>query len=86
VNWAVLGSIAEFERVRIQERVMAGLQRARKAGKRLGRPRRNSSQVTVPRSMTVREAAVLWGVSPAIASRWINDGRTPLDPSGPGSA
>src|SRR5229473_2338331 len=34
----ILGAIAEFERERIRERVMAGLQRARSQGKRLGRP------------------------------------------------
>jgi len=34
----VLGSIAEFERGRIQERIMAGLARARAQGKRIGRP------------------------------------------------
>src|SRR5712691_2419373 len=39
----ILGAIAEFERERIRERVLAGLQRARSQGKRLGRP-----QVVVP--------------------------------------
>src|SRR5437899_6253996 len=34
----VLGAIAEFERERIRERVMAGLARVRAAGRRLGRP------------------------------------------------
>src|SRR5436309_9680276 len=36
----VLGAIAEFERERLRERVLAGLQRARTQGVRLGRPRR----------------------------------------------
>src|SRR5881296_273373 len=36
----ILGAIAEFERARIQERVRAGLARARTQGVRLGRPRR----------------------------------------------
>ena len=36
----LLAMIAEFERSRIQERVRAGLQRARAQGRRLGRPRR----------------------------------------------
>jgi DNA invertase Pin-like site-specific DNA recombinase len=36
----VLAAIAEFERCRLRERVMAGLARARAAGVRLGRPRR----------------------------------------------
>ena len=35
----VLGAIAEFERARIQECIMAGLARAKAQGKRLGRPR-----------------------------------------------
>jgi DNA invertase Pin-like site-specific DNA recombinase len=35
----MLGVLAEFERALIQERVKAGLQRARKEGKPLGRPR-----------------------------------------------
>jgi DNA invertase Pin-like site-specific DNA recombinase len=35
----VLGSIAEFERARIQERIHAGLARAKAQGKRLGRRR-----------------------------------------------
>ena len=35
----ILGAIAEFERARIAERVRAGLSRARRQGKKLGRPR-----------------------------------------------
>jgi len=35
----ILAAIAEFERERIRERVLAGLQRAKAQGKRLGRPR-----------------------------------------------
>src|SRR5438045_7002058 len=34
----ILGAIAEFERERIRERVMAGLHRAKAQGRRLGRP------------------------------------------------
>src|ERR1700751_6223282 len=36
----ILGAIAEFERGRIRERVVAGLRRAKAQGKRLGRPRK----------------------------------------------
>src|SRR5262249_56203419 len=43
----VLGSIAEFERARIQERIHAGLARARAQGKRLGR-RRSAGGRQVP--------------------------------------
>lgn len=35
----ILAALAEFERERIRERVVAGLQRARAQGKRLGRPK-----------------------------------------------
>ena len=35
----MMGVFAEFERAMIQERVHAGLARARKEGKRLGRPK-----------------------------------------------
>jgi DNA invertase Pin-like site-specific DNA recombinase len=34
----MMGVFAEFERSMIQERVRAGLERARRDGKRLGRP------------------------------------------------
>ena len=34
----ILAALAEFERERIRERVLAGLQRAKTQGKRLGRP------------------------------------------------
>jgi DNA invertase Pin-like site-specific DNA recombinase len=56
----VLGAIAEFERARIQERVRAGLARARKQGKRLGRP---------PREITVHELAMTAGLSVRAAAR-----------------
>jgi len=36
----IIGAMAEFERALIQERVKAGLQNARRSGKRLGRPSR----------------------------------------------
>ena len=38
LTFAVLGAVAEFERSMIQERVRAGVARARAAGKQLGRP------------------------------------------------
>src|SRR5207253_3829249 len=72
----ILGAIAEFERERIRERVLAGLQRARAQGKRLGRPRKAPVTIAVPGG-SVREAARLWGVSKSTAARWINAGRSP---------
>jgi DNA invertase Pin-like site-specific DNA recombinase len=72
----ILAALAEFERERIRERVMAGLQRARAQGKRLGRPRMRPFMVAIPGG-TVREAARAWGVSKSTAARWISSGRIP---------
>jgi DNA invertase Pin-like site-specific DNA recombinase len=69
----ILAALAEFERERIRERVLAGLQRAKAQGKRLGRPRRRSSTIDVPGG-TVRAAATAWGVSKSTAARWISSG------------
>jgi len=69
----ILGAIAEFERGRIQERVKAGLQRARAQGKRLGRPRKAPAAIAVPGG-SVRAAARMWGVAPSTAARWITTG------------
>src|SRR5215813_5395044 len=63
----VLAALAEFERGRIQERVKAGLQRARAQGTRLGRPRQTQSIMAVPGG-TVRAAASAWGVSKSTAA------------------
>jgi putative DNA-invertase from lambdoid prophage Rac len=70
----ILGAIAEFERERIRERVLAGLQRAKAQGKRLGRPRRRPAVIDVPGG-SVRTAAKVWGVSKSTAARWISQGR-----------
>lgn len=51
----ILGAIAEFERTRIAERVMAGLQRAR--AQRLGRPRKAPLTVVVPGGATSRASS-----------------------------
>jgi DNA invertase Pin-like site-specific DNA recombinase len=71
----ILAALAEFERERIRERVMAGLQRARAQGKRLGRPRRRPAAIDVPGG-SVRAAAQAWGVSKSTAARRINAGRS----------
>jgi DNA invertase Pin-like site-specific DNA recombinase len=69
----ILAALAEFERERIRERVVAGIQRARAEGKRLGRPRNRPPSMQVPGG-SVRAAAAAWGVSKSTAARWINDG------------
>jgi len=60
----ILGAIAEFERERIRERVLAGLQRARSQGVRLGRPRRriDADAVAAVAGLPEREAARRLGV------------------------
>ncbi len=68
----VLAAIAEFERGRLRERVLAGLQRARLQGKRLGR-----QPYAIPddrfaslASLSLREAAKALGVSRSVVHRW----------------
>ena len=70
----ILAALAEFERERIRERVVAGLQRARAQGRRLGRPHREIpiDRVDEVRGLTVRNAAKRLGVSPATAHRWLS--------------
>jgi DNA invertase Pin-like site-specific DNA recombinase len=68
----VLGAIAEFERERIRERVLAGLQRARAQGRRLGRPK---ARVPIERLQAVSErsvddAARALGVSRSTLKGW----------------
>src|SRR5688500_18295611 len=75
----VLGAIAEFERDRIRERVVAGLARVKSKGQRLGRPERVVSEVVLApvRGLPVREAARRLGVSPATAHRWLSQKTSP---------
>ena len=74
----ILAAISEFERARIAQRVMAGLARAKKQGKRLGRPqKRVSESVLAPvRGLSIREAAKRLGVSRSTAHRWLLAGRS----------
>ena len=75
----VLGAIAEFERARIQERVMAGLARARSQGQRLGRPPKSFApgQIEAVAGLPVREAATALGVSTATVKRLRRGSKTP---------
>jgi len=72
LQFHVLAAIAEFERARIQERVRAGLARAKAQGKRLGRP---AEDVPLDRLVTVvglkhADAAQRLGVSASTIRRW----------------
>jgi DNA invertase Pin-like site-specific DNA recombinase len=57
----ILGAIAEFERARIQERVLAGLARARAEGKKLGRPQL--------RGLSTEERESVRGLSARVAAK-----------------
>src|SRR5205814_9831552 len=68
----ILGAIAEFERERIRERVLAGLQRAKTQGKKLGRPRARVPIERVQRvsGLSIDDAALDLGVSRSTLKRW----------------
>ena len=68
----ILGAIAEFERERIRERVLAGLARAKSQGKRLGRPRVRLPIEGLQRvaGLTVDVAAHRLVVSRSTVKRW----------------
>jgi putative DNA-invertase from lambdoid prophage Rac len=67
----LLASIAEFERARLQERVRAGLARARREGKRLGRPPRpiTTWELRQVEVLSIRKAAAELKVSPSALQR-----------------
>ena len=70
---AILAAIAKQERIRISERVQAGLSRARAQGKRLGRPkaavRVERVQALRERGLTICAIAKQTGVSPMTVQR-----------------
>jgi DNA invertase Pin-like site-specific DNA recombinase len=75
------GCVQEFERAMIRDRVMAGLDRARSSGKRLGRPRTTPFTVqriraALEQGRGVREAARLLKVSVAKVSEVPHIGRS----------
>jgi len=56
----VIGAMAEFERALIQERVKAGLARAKRAGRRGGRPKRMWHPKTERRVKQLRTEGKSW--------------------------
>jgi DNA invertase Pin-like site-specific DNA recombinase len=83
----VLGALAEFERERLRERVIAGMRRAKRQGKHVGRPRRAVPELAHVEGLTVRQAATALGVSPATAHRWLSrKGAARTVPPSPGLA
>ena len=75
----LLAMIAEFERSRLQERVRAGLARAKAEGRRLGRPRVRVApeDLQAAQGLSVREAASKLGVSTATLKRLRRGSKTP---------
>jgi DNA invertase Pin-like site-specific DNA recombinase len=72
LQWQIIGAISEFERSRISERVRSGLSRARREGKRLGRPKAAVpiERVTSVAHLSVEAAASALGVSESTMRRW----------------
>lgn len=71
----LFGVFAEFERARIQERVHAGLSRARAQGKVLGRRTHpNAGKLAQVAGRSHAEAAGVLGVSVATVKRWRRQG------------
>lgn len=67
----ILAAIAEFERARIQERVKAGLARARSQGKCLGRPRTfvSAESLQAAAGLSIKDAAATLAISVATLKR-----------------
>ncbi len=68
----ILAALSEFEKARIAERVQAGLERARRQGKRLGRPYAEvpRERLAAVEGLPLRQAAVQLGVSRSTLKRW----------------
>src|SRR5438552_4043646 len=77
----ILAALAEFERARIQERVRAGLARARAQGVRLGRPRRHidPERLATVAGLPEREAARRLGIPRSTLQRLL--ARNPTQPT-----
>ena len=69
---AILAALSQFERERLRERTIAGLDRARAQGKRLGRPTEAVSveKLASVHGTSLRDAAKLLGVARSTLQRW----------------
>ncbi len=78
----ILAALSEFERARVVERVQAGLQRAKRQGRTLGRPRRVISQRELARveGLSTREAAKVLGVPRSTLQRDLAQNPSDLSP------
>ncbi len=69
--WGIVGAIAEFEKERLRERVLAGLVRARASGRRLGpTPHRITAEdLARTNHLSVRRAAAELGIPRSVLHR-----------------
>ena len=69
---AILAALSQFERERLRERTVAGLDRARAQGKRLGRPTEAVplEKLAAVSGVSVREGAKQLGVARSTLQRW----------------
>lgn len=80
--FGVLASLAEFERALIRERTLAGLDHARRRGKKLGRPGHAAHEQIrdlVGRGRSYAEVAKLVGVSKSAVACAMRSCRKPLN-------
>ena len=77
----ILAALAEFERERIRERVLAGLQRARMQGRRLGRPRCqiDPERLATVAGLPVKDAARRLGIPRSTLQRLL--AQKPAEPT-----
>ena len=78
----ILAALAEFERGRLRERVLAGLQRARTQGVKLGRPRRwiDPERLARVAGLPEREAARRLGIPRSTLQRLLGERRSGIAP------
>jgi len=71
--FTILGAVAEMERALIRERVIAGVERAKREGKKLGRPRaivdEQSIREEIASGASIQSTAKRWGVSRGVIRR-----------------
>lgn len=79
----ILGAIAEFERGRIRERVVAGLQRAKVQGKVLGRPKAvvPYGRLATIAHLSLTDGSVALGISRSTLRRWRRGQKTLAHPA-----
>ncbi len=79
--FTILGAVAEMERALIRERVQAGVERARRQGKQLGRPQTICSETVVKmytEGATIYHIAKQLGCSRSSVRRVLERGRKPM--------